>query len=117
MNLEGVNADWAEEFNGAVTVCDTKGIIVYMNQYSIKQFEKYGGASLLGTNLLDCHPEPSKSKLFRMLQNPEENMYTTDKDGVKKIIYQTPWRKSGVFAGIIEISFQLIPGMPNFIRE
>ena len=31
MKLEGVDVDWAEEFNGAVTVCDREGIIVYMN--------------------------------------------------------------------------------------
>lgn len=116
MNLKGVKVDWAEEFNGAVTVCDTTGIIVYMNQYSIKQFEKYGGAALLGTNLLDCHPEPSKIKLIKLLENPSENMYTTEKNGVKKIVFQTPWRKDGAFAGIIEISFQLISGMPAFIR-
>lgn len=117
MNLKGVVVDWAEEFNGAITVCNKEGIIVYMNHYSIKQFEKYGGAELLGTNLLDCHTESSKSKLVKMLENPSENIYTILKDGVKKIIYQTPWREKGFIKGIIEISFQLVPGMPEFIRD
>ena len=117
MILEGKEVDWAEEFNGTVTVCDREGIIVYMNQYSIRQFEKYGGEKLLGTNLLDCHPEPSKSKLKKMLEAPMENMYTTESsDGNKKIIYQTPWKRNGEFCGIIEISFLLASNLPNFIR-
>ena len=116
MNLEGITVDWAEEFNGAVTVCDGDGMIVYMNQYSIKQFEKYGGEALLGTNLLDCHPEPSRSKLRKMLDEPSENMYITRKNGIKKIIFQTPWRQNGFFKGIVEISFELLSGVPEFIR-
>lgn len=108
--------DWFEEFNGAVTVCDKEGIIIYMNQYSIKQFEKYGGQKLMGTNLLDCHPEPSKSKLQEMLKEPIENMYTTEKKGIKKMILQTPWMKGGVFSGVVEISFNLDANMPNYKR-
>ena len=44
MKLKEIVVDWAEEFNGAITVCNLKGIIVYMNQFSINQFKKYGGA-------------------------------------------------------------------------
>jgi len=116
MYLEGVEIDWENEFNGAITVCDRQGIIVYMNQYSINQFKKYGGEKLIGTNLLDCHPEPSKSQLKQMLKDCSENMYTTEKDGVTKIVFQTPWRVSGEFRGIVEISFRLSPEMPNFKR-
>ena len=114
---EGKVVDWAEEFNGAITVCNRKGIIVYMNQYSIRQFKKYGGEKLMGTNLLDCHSEPSKSKLKQMLKTPVDNMYTTESsDAEKKIIYQTPWKNNGEFCGIIEISFLLDSNLPNFIR-
>ena len=117
MIFEGKEVDWAEEFNGAVTVCDKDGIIVYMNQYSIRQFKKYGGKKLLGTNLLDCHPEPSKTKLKNMLENQEENMYTTESsNGLKKLIFQTPWRINNEFNGIIEISFKLDSQLPNFTR-
>jgi len=117
MTLNGLNVDWAEEFNGAITVCDRKGTIVYMNQRSVEQFQNYGGAGLLGTNLLDCHPEPSKTRLKEMLEQPVDNMYTTEKDGKTKIIYQTPWYQSGIFQGVIEISFQLDGAMPHFFRK
>ena len=117
MTLEGLNIDWAEEFNGAITVCDREGIIVYMNLVSIEQFGKDGGEKLLGTNLLDCHPEPARTKLLQMLQQPVDNMYTTEKRGIQKIIYQTPWREKGEFMGVIEISFKLTPRMPFFKRD
>lgn len=116
MNLEGVNVNWADEFNGAITVCDTEGIIVYMNQYSIQQFKRYGGEKLKGTNLIDCHPEPSKSKLKSMLVEQSENMYTTEKKGIKTMILQTPWKVNKEFKGFIEISFILDDKMPNFTR-
>lgn len=116
MKLKGIGVDWAEEFNGAITVCNLKGIIVYMNQFSINQFKKYGGAKLLGSNLMDCHSEPSKTKLAEMLENPMENMYTTEKDKIKTIIFQTPWKLNGEFKGVVEISFQLDQEMPHFIR-
>lgn len=117
MNLKGIDVDWAEEFNGAVTVCNRDGIIVYMNQVSIQQFEKDGGERLLGTSLIDCHPEPAKTKLLEMLQAPVENMYTIEKRGIRKIIYQTPWMENGEFKGVIELSIKLMPDMPHFKRS
>lgn len=116
MNLPGVNVDWAEEFNGAITVCDVAGIIVYMNHRAIQQFHKYGGEKLMGTNLLDCHPEPSKSKLKKMLLEQSENMYTTEKNGTKTMILQTPWKVNNEFKGLVEISFNLDAEIPQFNR-
>jgi PAS domain S-box-containing protein len=108
--------NWSDEFCGAITVCDKQGIIVYMNEQAIAQFVNYGGEKLLGSNLLDCHPEPSKSKIEEMLKKPVSNMYTAEKDGQKKIIYQSPWMQNCEFAGIIEISLELSPDMPHFKR-
>lgn len=116
MKLEGLDIDWEDEFNGAITVCDEEGIIVCMNKYSIDQFKKYGGAKLIGTSLIDCHPEPSKTKLKRMLNDHSENMYITEKNSIKKIILQTPWNVNGKFRGIVEISFQLDSDLPGFSR-
>ena len=70
---------WSDEVEGAVTVCDLNGIITYMNESSKKQFAKYGGESLIGQNLLDCHPEPSRSKLAEMLKTPTTNCYISEK--------------------------------------
>jgi len=108
---------WSEEFEGAITICDREGIITYMNDASKKVFMKYGGADLLGTNLLDCHPEPSRSKLTEMLKTASTNTYTIEKAGVKKIIHQSPLYENGIFSGLIEMSFVLPYSLPHHIRD
>lgn len=39
--------NWARYLNGALTVCDKEGIIIYLNPESISNFKKDGGADLL----------------------------------------------------------------------
>lgn len=34
--------EWANEMNCAVTVCDTKGVILYMNEKACRTFAKHG---------------------------------------------------------------------------
>ena len=58
---------WIQEFPGAVTVCDSDGIILAMNDKSIRTFQDSGGAALIGSNLFDCHPEPSRTRLKELL--------------------------------------------------
>ena len=43
--------EWANEMNCAVTVCDTEGVILYMNEKACRTFAKHG--SLIGKNLFD----------------------------------------------------------------
>ena len=38
------------------------------------------------------------------------------KGDVKKIIYQTPWKKEGEVAGLIEISIELPENLPHYVR-
>lgn len=108
---------WIQEFPGAITVCDTKGIILEMNEAAIKTFEKYGGKKLIGASLLDCHPEPARTKLKKLLETQEKNVYTIQKQGVKKIIYQSPWYKDGIYSGFVEFSLEIPSTMPHFIRD
>ncbi len=81
---------WVEEFSGAVTVCDPEGIILEMNDKAVATFRKSGGNQLLGSNLFDCHPESARSKLRQLMEQRQTNIYTIEKKGVKKLIYQTP---------------------------
>ncbi len=48
--------DWVKGFSGAITVCDTEGVILEMNDAAIEAFRDDGGEQLLGANVLDCHP-------------------------------------------------------------
>ncbi len=116
MNLEGVNVNWADEFDASITVCDTKGIIVYMNKYAIQQFKKYGGENLLGSSLFDCHSEQSGIKLREMMDEQSENIYTTENKGVKRMIMQMPWKLNGEFCGLVEITFMIDSQIPNIVR-
>ncbi len=111
--------EWIKEFPAAVTVCDTEGIILEMNDKAAKTFEKDGGrfANLIGSNMLACHPDPAREKTERLLATRVKNVYTIEKNGVKKLIYQSPWYKEGTYAGFVEISLEIPMEMPHFIRS
>jgi PAS domain-containing protein len=109
--------DWIREFPAAVTVCDGDGLILEMNDRAARTFEKDGGYGLLGKNLLECHPEPARSKTRRLLAAREKNVYTIEKNGVKKLIYQSPWFKDGRYAGFVELSLEIPFELPHFVRS
>jgi predicted RNA methylase len=52
-----------------------------------------------------------------MLKTPETNIYTIEKNGIKKIIRQSPWLKDGVFSGVVEVSFEIPAMMPHHLRK
>jgi len=79
-------------------------------------FSTDGGMELVGKSLLDCHPEPARSKLVSLLNSPRVNIYTIEKAGQKKMIYQSPWFEDGQFMGLIELSLPLPDDIPHFIR-
>lgn len=108
--------DWLKEITAAVTICDTQGIIVYMNEKSEHVFEHDGGKGLIGKSVFDCHPEHASSKIREMLSDGSTNVYTIEKNGKKKMIYQTPWRIEKTIGGMIEISIELPEEMNHFVR-
>ncbi len=108
---------WIKEFSAAVTVCDVKGVIVEMNEKSVEVFAKDGGAKLIGTDVLSCHPEPALSKLKAMFEGRRTNVYTIEKNGKKKLIYQAPWHDQGRYAGFVELSIEIPWEVPHFKRD
>lgn len=111
-----MDIDLINEIDAAVTICDKEGIIIYMNKKSVKTFESDGGTSLLGKNLFDCHPESAKVKLKDIMVNKKTNCYTIEKNGIKKMIFQSLRFDNGRFKGIVEISIALPDKMEHFIR-
>ena len=109
--------EMVKELPFAVTVCDTEGIILYMNDRSISTFEKYGGAGIIGTNLFLYHQGTAATKLRELLDTCSKNAYTIEKNGTKKTIYQSPWYKNAEFAGLIELSLEIPIEMPHFVRQ
>lgn len=108
--------NWLKEFPAAVTVCDKEGILLEMNDKAAKTFESDGGYALIGKNMLDCHPGLSRQKTERLLAAREKNVYTIEKKGVKKLIYQSPWFEDGEYAGFVEISLEIPFEIPHFVR-
>ncbi len=109
--------EWVKELNVAVTVCDLEGIVLYMNDKSERTFSKEGGKSLIGTNLMACHSAKSQAKIVDLLNNSATNAYTIEKNGVKKLIFQTPWYTEGKISGLVELSMEIPQEMPHFIRK
>jgi transcriptional regulator with PAS, ATPase and Fis domain len=108
---------WVQEFAGAVTVCDPEGTILEMNEKSARSFQDQGGKALIGTNMLDCHPEPARTKTRELLDSRRTNAYTIEKRGQKKLVYQAPWFQDGQYRGFIELVLEIPSEMPHFIRE
>ena len=107
--------EWAKGMNCAVTVCDAEGIIIYMNDKSRETYKKHG--DLIGKNLYDCHNEHSREIIRHILATGGSNVYTIEKHGVHKVIYQTAWKKGdGSVGGIVEISMVTPADMPHYVR-
>jgi PAS domain S-box-containing protein len=109
--------DWVEEFPGSITVCDREGIILEMNKRSAESLRSQGGKKLVGQNLMDCHPEPAKSKLKRLMKRQQNNVYTVKKGRVRKIILQTPWYRKNKYRGFVEVSLTITGRIPNIVRK
>lgn len=105
---------WSDEMNCAVTVCDTEGIILYMNEKARQTFARHG--DLIGKNMFDCHSPASQAKIRELLATGGTNAYTIEKEGQHKVIYQTAWRENGVVRGLVEISMVVPAEMPHFVR-
>ena len=109
--------NWDKELPVSITVCDAEGTILHMNDKSKATFQKPGMESLIGKNVLECHPEPAREKLAGMLQSPQMNAYTIEKNGIKKMIYQTPWYENGEYKGFVEFSLEIPMEMKHFVRK
>lgn len=108
------NMNWAEQMNCAVTVCDKEGVIIFMNEKARITFAKHG--DMIGKNLMPCHSDRSKAIIKELIETGRSNSYTIHKNGVKKMIYQTPWRVEGEVAGLVEISMEIPEDMPHYER-
>ena len=106
---------WAEEMNCAITVCDAEGVILYMNSKSRETYRKHG--DLIGKNLMSCHNDRSKSIIRNLLETGGQNVYTIEKQGLRKMIYQSAWKEDGKVMGLCEISIVLPDEMPHYIRD
>lgn len=102
---------WAEELDCAITVCDTECIVTYQNAHSVAV-----NGDVRGQSLIPCHNDRSREIIRRLLAEGGRNVYTIEKRGVRKLIYQTVWREAGVIRGLVEFSMEIPAEMPHFDR-
>ncbi len=112
-----IDAAWVREFPGAITVCDERGVVVEMNDKSAATYARDGGRALVGSELRACHPDRARGKFEVLLASRQANVYTIVKQGVRKLIYQSPWYQDGRFAGIVELSLEIPREIPEFVRD
>lgn len=110
--------EWVYGMNCAVTVVDTDCNIIYMNERSRQTFANRGGAELIGHNIMDYHNERSRGIISRLLREGGSNAYTIEKEGRRKMIYQTVWHKAdGSLGGLVELSMIIPEEMPHYVRK
>ena len=110
--------EWIYGMNCAVTVVDADCHIIYMNERSRQTFAKRGGGELIGHNIIDYHTERSREIIRRLLREGGSNAYTIENEGLRKMIYQTVWRKAdGSLGGLVELSMIIPEEMPHYVRK
>lgn len=103
---------WARELDCAITVCDCQGVILYQNERSHEV-----NGPMEGQSMLPCHNERSRGIIDRLIREGGKNVYTISKKSLRKLIYQTVWRKEGVIGGLVEFSLEIPEQMPHYIRS
>jgi ribosomal-protein-alanine N-acetyltransferase len=109
-------AEWLSGFRGAFTICDDAGTILELTPEAERLFAKWGGAALVGRSVLDCHADSSRAQLRGLLQTRTTNLYTTEKDGIHRLVYQGPW-ETGNQRGYLELSFEVPPAILHRVRD
>ncbi|MBE6335578.1 MAG: diguanylate cyclase [Lentimicrobiaceae bacterium] len=103
--------DFFKEINVSITISDTEGNVVYMNDKAKSVF-----GDMTGKNMMSCHKQSSQETIKRLIDEKATNVYTIQKGEVRKMIYQTPWYVDGEIKGLVEYSIILPENMPHYIR-
>jgi PAS domain-containing protein len=109
---------WTKKLPVAITVTDSSGTILEMNERSCETFAEDGGSALIGNSVFDCHPEPARTKTRALYRDRQPNHYTIRKNGRRKIVHQLPWYDDrGEFGGFVEITIPIPDELPHFDRD
>lgn len=95
--LEQMFKSVLEQERASVVLCDLSHTIVYMNPAAVKSYDKWGGASLVGKSLLNCHNPKSGEIIEKVVawfqESPDHNMiYTFRNEKQNKDVYMVALR-------------------------
>lgn len=113
-----LNENWYEDYAAAVVVCDRNGVITYLNEQAIAMYEPFGGRALIGQCVFNCHKmQASNDKMLEIMETRKPHSYTTERNGIKRLIYQAPHVVDDEVIGIIELAIIIPFDMPHFVRS
>ena len=97
IDLNQVYKSVLEADRAAVVICDLEHTIIYMNPAAIARYEKWGGKTLLGKSLLDCHNEKSREMIHKVVDwfkvSKDNNLvYTSYNKKENKDVYMVALR-------------------------
>jgi len=108
--------EWFEELPCSIIVCDKRYKILYMNDKAAKDHADDGGTGLVATDLMNSHPPDAQVKLRKVLTSGRPNVYTTEENRKKKLVYQCQWKKGGRVNGVVQLVVELPRDMPHHLR-
>lgn len=97
-----------DEDKAAVVICDTEHKIIYMNPAACENYSKWGGADLLGKNLLECHNSRSQEMIHKVVEwfqadKSHNRIYTYYNEKQNKDVYMIALRdEQGALIGYYE---------------
>lgn len=108
MELEPFFKSMIDEDKAAVVICDTAHKIIYMNPAACENYSKWGGADLLGKDLLECHNSRSQEMIKKIVEwfqadKSHNRIYTYYNEKQNKDVYMIALRnEQGELIGYYE---------------
>ena len=99
--------DWVEEFPGALTVCDTRGTILSMNEQAAAVYQGSGDRRLIGTNLLARVADPRPMSIPLKKRPPSTHLHPLVQDGRYAGFMELAWKSRRAFEEIRLLTYGL----------
>ena len=110
-------ASRVEALPAEVAVREAAGIPSGINACVGLLFKDAGDRCRPGSEVLVCHPEPSRTKFPGTLAFQTSNAYLNTNKGEKRFFFLSPWYQGGRFAGFAEKSFEVPGKIPQLVKE
>ena len=96
-----------EQDRAAVVICNLQHEIIYMNPAAVTNYAKWGGYSLIGKSLLDCHNHESVENIKKVVEwfaadESHNIVYTFHNEKQNKDVYMVALRANGRLIGYYE---------------
>ncbi len=112
-----MSCDWAYTYPAEIMVCAPDGQILEMNRTAIRQYEREGGARMIGSNVFDHHREPATSQLRTIIARKQTTTYTTQKENRTTLVRIAPWFQEEEYAGFVLMTFELPEHLPDIVKD